>query len=134
MESQKIILTSDKVWDPHEVAFPGTSEADISIIESYNLSMVKSEERTPIEGYGDGYDRPLQIFNIRAFNARIIGSTVIPTRVSTGPLAEDKLLSPPSFISSQRHSNTTPEDLSEVWNISVEQAKLTLEATTEIVW
>ena len=36
-----------------------------------------------------------------------------------------------TFISLERHSNTTPEDLSERWSISVAQAKLTLEATTQ---
>ena len=131
LELRKITLTSDKVWDPHEVEFPRTSEADIGMIEGYNISAIEREETTRFEDYGDGYDRPMQIFNIQAFNARIIGSTVIPTKVSTGPLAGDKLMPPPSFISSQRHSNTTPEDLSEVWNISVEQAKMTLEATTQ---
>ena len=36
-----------------------------------------------------------------------------------------------TFLSSERHSNTTSEDLSEIWNISVEQAKMTLLATTQ---
>lgn len=47
-------------------------------------------------------------------------STVIPTLVSQGPIAEDKPLPPKTFISHNHHSNTTPKDLSEVWNISVE--------------
>ena len=38
---------------------------------------------------------------------------------------------PRTFISTGRHSNTTPEDLSERWSISVAQAKLTLDATTQ---
>ena len=33
---------------------------------------------------------------------------------------------PHTFISSERHSNTTSEDLSERWSISVAQTKLTL--------
>ena len=37
------------------------------------------------------------------------------------------------FISSEQHSNTTPEDLSERWIISVAQAKLTLKATTQCI-
>ena len=36
-----------------------------------------------------------------------------------------------TFISNNRHSNTTAEDLSEVWNISLEQARMTLDATTQ---
>ena len=38
---------------------------------------------------------------------------------------------PRKFISSERHSNTTPEDLSERWSTIVAQAKLTLKATTQ---
>ena len=68
---RKITLTSDKVWDPHEVEFPRTSETDIGMIEGYNISAIE-RETTRFEGYGDGYDRPMQIFNIQAFNARII--------------------------------------------------------------
>ena len=36
-----------------------------------------------------------------------------------------------TFISSERHTNTTAEDLSEIWNISVDQARMTLDATTQ---
>ena len=36
-----------------------------------------------------------------------------------------------TFISSERHSNTTAEDLSERWSISVAQAAMTLKATTQ---
>ena len=36
-----------------------------------------------------------------------------------------------TFISSEQHNNTTPEDLSERWSISIAQAKLTLKATTQ---
>ena len=38
---------------------------------------------------------------------------------------------PHTFISSEQHSNNTLEYLSERWSISVAQAKLTLEATTQ---
>ena len=56
---------------------------------------------------------------------------VVPTSVSTGPLEDDKLLAPRTFLSNERHSNTSPEDLSETWGISVQQAKMTLDATTQ---
>ena len=96
-ELRHITLTSDKVWDPHEVQFPGTSESDINVMEGYNVSSIESDARSQHLSYGDGYDQPMQIFNIQTFNARIIGSSVIPTRISTGPLAEDKLMPPPSL-------------------------------------
>ena len=55
----------------------------------------------------------------------------MPTLVSTGPLEDDQLLAPKTFISKERHSNTSPEDSGETWDISVEQAKMTLDATTQ---
>ena len=36
-----------------------------------------------------------------------------------------------TFLSSERHTNTTAEDLSKRWSISVAQAALTLKATTQ---
>ena len=38
---------------------------------------------------------------------------------------------PRPFLSSKRHSSTTPEDLSEQWDLSLVQAALTLKATTQ---
>eukprot|EP00980_Cylindrotheca_fusiformis_P006944 scaffold1450_cov67-Cylindrotheca_fusiformis.AAC.1 len=98
-----------------------------------NVAAVETSSiyRDDIESYGDPYCEPLRIFDIRAFNARIAKSLKIPVRVSQGPLSEDELMPPRTFVSSQRHSNTTPEDLSEVWGINLDQAKMTLEATTQ---
>ena len=53
------------------------------------------------------------------------------TEIVEGPLSGDKLLEPKSFLSTNRHSNTTPQDLSEIWNISIEQAKMTLKTSTQ---
>ena len=46
-------------------------------------------------------------------------------------LPEYKLILLRTLLSSYRNSNTTPEDLSEVWKISIEQPKMTLYATTQ---
>ena len=78
------------------------------------------------------YCKLIRIFGIRAFKKKIMKSVVVPTYISAdGPLLEDKLMLPILFISSSRHSNKTPEKLNEVWNISVEQAKMTFNATTQ---
>ena len=50
--------------------------------------------------------------------------------IMPGPLEEGEILPPKTFLSSERHSKTTPEDLSERWGLSVAQAALTLKATT----
>ena len=47
-----------------------------------------------------------------------------------GPLDENMMEPRRTFISKDRHSSMTPEDLSERWCISVAQATLTLKATT----
>ena len=136
-EYPQVVLTSPRPWDPYKVKFPGISEVEMSEIEDRNISGVGLRSRrdrayalSGIE-FGDGYSRPIRIFDIRAFNARIMKSTIIPTVIAQGPLSEDEIMPPKTFLSSKRHTNTTPEDLSEVWNISVGQAKLTLENTTQ---
>ena len=50
--------------------------------------------------------------------------------IAPGPLEEQEILLPKIFLSSERHSGTTPEDLSKRWGLSVAQAALTLKATT----
>ena len=132
---RKVTLTSANVWDPYAVRFPGLSKAEIGEIRARNVSATEFESKrelyAPEVAYDDYYCRPIRVFDIQAFNGREISSSVILTKVAGGPLSEDEILPPKTFLSSRRHSNTTPEDLSEVWNISVEQAKMTLEATTQ---
>ena len=115
-----------------------TTEGDREEIENRNIGAMKLVKGQSQEGgsgglleYTDPYLQPVKIFDIQTFNAQIMKSTVVPTVVQEGPLSEDKLMPPKTFISSKRHSNTALEDLSETWGISVEQAKLTLDATTQ---
>ena len=103
-----IVMTSPNEWDPHRVEFPNNFNLNNEIMEC------RSSER-----------------DIKEFNLRVVKSLVVPTVVSGGPLSDDQLLAPKTFISTERHSNTSPEDLSETWGISVQQAKLTLDATTQ---
>ena len=56
------------------------------------------------------------------------------TRIYTVPEPPNNLTDirqPQDVLSEERHSNTTLEDLSEPWGISVAQAALTLKATTQ---
>ena len=68
---------------------------------------------------------------VKSLSLQILKLKVIPTVLLDGPLNEDRLMEPKTFLSSARHSNTTLEDLREIWNISIEQAKMTLESTTQ---
>ena len=129
----KIVMTSAEVWDPHSVRFPSMTASEMNEIEDYNVMTLDSGSRgrKVVTEFGDCYHQPLRVFDIQVFNARIMQTSVGPYTDASGPLSEKELMPPKTFISSKRHSNTTPEDLSEVWNISVEQAKMTLEATTQ---
>ena len=49
---------------------------------------------------------------------------------ASGPLDEFELKPRKTFLLADRHSRTTPEELSKNWGISVAQAALTLKATT----
>ena len=102
-------------------------------LEGRNVSFVGHDSRREAQDttYQDPYHQPMKIFDIQVFNARIMKSKVIETRISDGPLPEDQIMPTRTFISSERHTNTTAEDLSEIWNISVDQARMTLDATTQ---
>jgi hypothetical protein len=54
----------------------------------------------------------------------------LPPLVIPGPLEEHEILPPHTFLSSERHLATSPEQLSERWGLSIAQAALTLKATT----
>ena len=53
--------------------------------------------------------------------------TLLP---APGPLTEQELRPPHSFLSTDRHSSTSAEVLSERWGLSIPQARMTLLATT----
>ena len=73
-------------------------------------------------------------YNVIEFNDRIISSIDSVQRrikqLSVGPVKEEELENPQTFISSDQHSSVKPEDLSERWCISVHQSLMTLNATT----
>ena len=50
--------------------------------------------------------------------------------IETGPIKDIELQPRKTFISEKRHSQTTPEYLSERWVISLDKSALTLKATT----
>jgi len=132
-EYKHIVLTSPMEWNPNEVVFPGTDPDVVNEIESRNVNMIESNIRgdDSLIPFDNAYLKPIRIFDIQSFNRRIMKSSVIDTKMALGPLSEDEILPPKIFLSTNRHSNTTAEDLSEIFQISVEQAQMTLDATTQ---
>ena len=85
-------------------------------LEGRNVSSVvydlRGEESDP--GYGDPYHEPMRVFDLQTFARRIMKSNIFGTKVASGPLAENQIQPTRTFLSSERHSNTTSEDLSEI--------------------
>ena len=58
--------------------------------------------------------------DIQNFKRRAITSLVVDYRTMDGPLIENEIVTTMTFLSRNRHSNTTSDDLSEIFQISVE--------------
>jgi hypothetical protein len=146
-----ITLCSATHWNPREIKFPGISSLEQEEIEVRNIRALATTKRE--EGSGEFQEEDV-LFDIGHFRNRIISSARItyadmesmnkrarinevkrrgqelPPLVLPGPLEEQELTAPQTFLSKDRHSNTTPEELSEKWGLSLAQAALTLKATT----
>ena len=130
-EYPHIVLTSSSEWNPQEVMFPQLLQSEVDQIEGLGISSIKTCEQCLGVPYDDPYTKPMRIFDIKAFNARLMKVGTSTLNLKDDILTEEEMRPQRTFISKQRHTNTTPEDLSEIWNISVEQARMTLEATTQ---
>jgi hypothetical protein len=146
-----ITLCSATHWNPREIKFPGISSLEQEEIEVRNIRALATTKQE--EGPDEFQEEDL-LFDIGQFRNRIISSARItyadmesmnkrtrinevkrrgqdlPPPILPGPLEEQELTPPHTFLSKDRHSNTTPEELSEKWGLSVAQAALTLKATT----
>lgn len=140
-----IVLSSPEPWDPSQIQFPGTNYSEREEMELRNIKSVSTMEfGSHIEE--DGFE---PVYDIGTITTRLIESVRISftdseriigklrskkeqreTSASVGPLEEHELRPPHTFLSKDRHSSTTPEELSERWGLSLAQAKLTLKATT----
>ena len=78
--------------------------------ETMRLKVTKINNQTEDDNntslYPNPYSGPIQIFNIQTFNARILKSIVVPTKIVEGHLSGDQLFEPKSFLLSNSHSNT----------------------------
>ena len=99
--------------------FPRVTDGDMEEIETMGVKKTKINHERKNEAdrleYHEPYFGPIQIFNIQASNTRIMKSIIVPTEIVEEHLSGDKLLESKSFLSTKnRHSNTTPQDLSEI--------------------
>jgi hypothetical protein len=141
-------LCASHPWNPREIRFPGISSLEQEEIEVRNIrALAKEEHEAELKQVQEEDLR----FDVSQFRDRTVSSARIThddmdrknqqarvhelqrkelPPIISGPLEEHELTPPHTFLSKDRHSNTTPEDLSERWGLSVAQAALTLKATT----
>ena len=147
-----VLLSSSNPWNPRGVNLPGLSALEQEEIEVRNVCGVQTMEETEMDRKIGHEQKQDVLFNLDDFQRSIVASARVtsedhekrkinaikyndlpPLPVKPGPLEETEIQAPYTFLSSDRHSSVTPEDLSERWGLSLAQAALTLKATTRFL-
>jgi hypothetical protein len=147
-----VVLNSPHEWNPQQVTFSNQSQSFKDEIEQhYNISTIKSTRNDEIN-----IDPSTVIFDIASINNKIINSVnikhndtiiqsdrVVSSLERKKPAINDELSKrtldigdadvsrPNVFMSTNRHTDVSAEDLSERWCISYKTAKETLKKTTQ---
>ena len=121
-----VVLSSPSPWDPNNISFP---KSRMSIEEMMNdMRHVSSTTSSQIE------DVAGSVFDLSTIVRRISSMRTTPTKLAS---PDERLIGrgdvPPinTFQSLSRHSDVTPQSLSERWCISIPTATLTLKKTTQ---
>ena len=134
-----IVLCSTQPWNPQQIELPSISRIEQEEVErtnEYTISTTRTtfdinEIRRMIMSVKGHSEQTLKEYKecrrISALRSADEASIPLP---ETGPIEESEIRPPHTFLSRERHSRTTPEELSERWGLSISQAKLTLKATT----
>ena len=150
-----VVLSSSKPWDPNTVCFPKQDHSlgghihglrHLSSVAStkgviHSTPLAQHSHSPPPGDHSDGdnlYDYTPEdtIFNLSSIR-RKIGSLHVTPKSDTEPFSMSMerpevnagttdVPSVPTFQSTDRHTDVTPENLSERWHISLPQAILTL--------
>ena len=137
-----IVLTSQIPWDPTKVHFSSNSHSLEEEVERIRrVGAVKTNETIPeldnVDGEISGTDN---VFHLSGLTRKIATMKVVkePAPPSKVLLKPSKTISTDvdskelhTFESSERHTDVSPQDLSERWNISIQQATATLKKTTQ---
>ena len=135
-----VVLSSRKTWNPRDIIFPKIDYLRRQEIEERSLSSVVTFSTNYYVSMTNDQPRPIIDTQSRMISmATKKGTSCKSDRdtcgISQGTLAiknirEEELQPRKTFISKDRHSDASAEDLSERWGISVAQATMTLKATT----
>ena len=133
-----INLTSPTPWDPYKVLFHQSSlTLDEVMAHKRQVSSTQSSFHSDkVQGRNDdySYESSNQIFNLTSMQRRISSMSIIPeslTRDSNIDPGNTDATLLPTFQSSDRHSDVTPQSLSERWGISLQAASKTINKTTQ---
>jgi hypothetical protein len=127
-------LSSEHEWDPQNVCFPKASRTvEEEISRTIGAVTTQSDDFRLIDKTYNSEDR---LFDLGTLAQRLIASVKVQTvpRRQEASQVEVELQDVPqakSFQFKGRHSLVSPEDLSERWQIGLEQARETLKQTTQ---
>ena len=128
-----IILSSHHPWDPHNVTFPKSNRTLDEMVGG--MRYVSTVISSPIQ---DDFDEDGSIFNLNKINRKIASMKMTQSnpapkklyKTDFDPGSSDVPLTN-TFESSSRHTDVTPQDLSERWGISIATATNTLKKTSQ---
>ena len=132
-----IVLTSPHPWDPTSVAFPKCTrslEEEVGGFQHVSAISTSNMATEPNSLENDNIDI---VFSLQGLTRRIASMKYIKNSNEHLQLPEDHDMGTSdvptmqTFQSSERHSDVTPQDLSERWGISVAQATKTLKHTKQ---
>ena len=128
----RIQLTSPTPWDPYKVSLHQSSlTLDDVMAHKRQVSTTHSSFHSNKDQGGIDYSHKYsnQLFNLTSMRRRICSMSIIPESLTRDnnidPGNTDAVL-PPTFQSSDRHTNVTPQSLIERWGISLQTASKTL--------
>ena len=132
-----VTCSSAHDWDPHNVILPKSSRTVEDKIErkiGAVMTEVRSTELTDTENYSNSADK---IYDIDAITSRMIGSVKLFS-ITSSNLYETKatvqdVTQAETFQSKGCHSIMSPEELSDRWQIGIEQARDTITKTTQTI-
>ena len=129
-----IQLTSQHPWDPYKVRFPHPKlTLEEMMANRRQLSSIQNSLHANDQEVSTSHNDDDTIFDIDRIH-RHICSMVSFSPIGTTPETKSSSTDTPltsTFQSSDRHSDVSPESLSERWGISINTASKTLKKTTQ---
>jgi hypothetical protein len=128
-----VVLSSEHEWDPKNVWFPRAARTVEEEISRTVGAVMTQDGASTEDPDNDAMDC---VFDIGNMSKRLVASVKVaspPRQISQVETEAQDLPPIKTFQSKGRHLSVSPEDLSEQWQIALEQSKETLKWTTQRV-